>query len=140
MVNSTSFHKVFHKFVIKMSSSITNYFSWTTMSTNYIFPYEFYYFFCCCILYCSCFWPLCEIIHCYYYVSISLLCYFQRSYYIYSYNVKWFFSFYWIQLTFPICFSSSLTFPTSSNIFSNHIFHIWPVILFFNFLRSCFYS
>src|SRR6266498_2639601 len=82
--------------------------------------------------------PFGEIVHSCHYVSISFLCYCQRSYYIYPYPLKgclWF-----DQVQYIICFgiSSSLTGITGLYISSNIFVHLRPIVPFLDLLENSF--
>src|SRR6266540_643347 len=82
--------------------------------------------------------PFSEIVHSCHYVSIFLLCYNERSYYIYPYPLKgclWF-----DQVQYIVCFRTSPLLASITGLYvSSDIFvHLGPIIPFLDLLEDSF--
>src|SRR5581483_8340248 len=105
------------------------------MLANNLFIYKGRGSFCSSFRDCTSFWPLCQIIHCHYYIFLSSLCTRERSYKINSYLIKWTMNWYGVQEIISFRTSSSLTGITRFHIFLYVFVILRPIILFFDLLK-----
>src|SRR6266540_4211745 len=111
---------------------------WASVLADYLFIDKLADGLCCGFFYDFRYRPFSEIVHSCHYIPISLLCYCQRSYYIYPYPLEG--RFWFDRVQYIICFRvpSSLASIAGLYISSDIFVHLGPIVPFLDLLKNSF--